>query len=727
MDTINPPYKTNQRSRFIIPNCARMSIIKHTKALFGLILLASVLLLPARFGLAQSPPPILVAISGGYGPTSYGGFLNVILNRIPEGEIRILVLPIGYASHPNRMSDTDRAGYLKSAETRRSQIQVFCTQVAGTIRSCKTTLAPIFIRSEADDPEVRNLFSQDLAGIFILGGDASVAMQVISGTTLENAIAEAYQGGATIGGIGAGAAMMSKTMLANFMPGYDIRNALSFGSTDVWYGPQRRGLSFGITSAIIDHQIFKRGRISRMLNAISLPEAPHIGVGIDEDTGIYITGSEKLDSVFGRSGSIILDAETYHSADAVSYHQPGNLLSLRNVLLHLVGSGGSAYNFQSRQHSLVAPPPQIERRYIGMTLPVGAGTLLLTSNLGESTQKASSTRSVAINRFVNQSGGANAQILIVATGFADADRAMSIANQFETDIQAPSQIVITSNGKEQALQVPPDITGMVLLCDDLTLTDIDNLEELAQAWRNGLPLLTDGFGASLAGEYYVNLPPAFATADSSNPNGYRPMILRNNPIREGLALIQFNIEAKSQHDARWGAMISLAYNSPSRLAIGLRPGSALEINRDGAFVLGEDDLFVLDFSLATLSTGNNQTMVVANGLLDVFAPGETVRPNSADVSDSPLRLPTPESSTMPTQMAGTSPEQGQPTLLPHQPESTQVVRPPEIITPTPSIASVDQPMITDPLLLNLMVVIGILTAIIILFGVWINRGRPNMR
>lgn len=649
----------------------------------------------------------------------------MILNRVLEGEIRILVVPVGYSSNPNRMSDNDRAGYLKSAETRRSQIQDFCNQVAGIKRSCKTTLAPIFIRSEANDPLVLDYFNQNLAGVFILGGDASVAMQVIGGTTLEDAIAEAYKQGTTIGGIGAGAAMMSRTMLANYMPGYDTKNALSFGSTDIWYSSERRGLSFGITSAIIDHQIFERDRISRMLSAITLPEAPHIGVGIDEDTGIYITGNEQIDSVFGRSGSIILDAETYHSADSVSYHQPGNLLSLRNILIHLVGSGGSAYNIRSRQHSLVAPPQRIERRYIGMTLPSGAGSVLLLSTLGESSSKALSTRSVAINRFVNQSKGANANVLIVATGFFDGDRAKSITDQYKVAIQAPSQVIITPSNTNKAITVPADITGMVLLCDDLTLTNIDSLMEIADAWKSGIPLLTDGFGASLVGEYYANLPPTYSTASPYNPNGYRPLLLRNNPIRKGLSLLQLNIEAKTHRDYRWGALISLAYNNPSRLAIGLRPGSALEITRDGAFVLGEDDLFVLDFSLATLSTGNNQTMVVANGLLDVIAPGEAVRPTTADVNNTPLRLPTPQSTLLPEQMGGESPEQMQPTPTSNQAKITPIVQQPAVITLPASNSSLDEPMITDPALLNLMVVIGILTAATILFGIWVNRGHLN--
>jgi hypothetical protein len=58
--------------------------------------------------------------------------------------------------------------------------------------------------------------------------------------------------------------------------------------------------------------------------------------------------------------------------------------------------------------------------------------------------------------------------------------------------------------------------------------------------------------------------------------------------------------------------------------VGLPDNAALEITSSSALVLGSKGVITLDFSAAALAYGTNQSMVVANGLLDVFAPGESL-------------------------------------------------------------------------------------------------------
>jgi cyanophycinase-like exopeptidase len=71
-------------------------------------------------------------------------------------------------------------------------------------------------------------------------------------------------------------------------------------------------------------------------------------------------------------------------------------------------------------------------------------------------------------------------------------------------------------------------------------------------------------------------------------------------------------------------LVALAYAHPDTLAIGLNEETALEINVDGATVLGSNGVFVLDLRQATLDKGTNDAYAFANGLLDVFAPGEAI-------------------------------------------------------------------------------------------------------
>jgi hypothetical protein len=70
-------------------------------------------------------------------------------------------------------------------------------------------------------------------------------------------------------------------------------------------------------------------------------------------------------------------------------------------------------------------------------------------------------------------------------------------------------------------------------------------------------------------------------------------------------------------------------------------------------VLGKNSILVLDLSRADLAVGSQNGFVIANGLLDIFAPGDLVQPQPADVNTvftpqaTPL-LPTAEVTFEPT-------------------------------------------------------------------------------
>jgi cyanophycinase-like exopeptidase len=93
-------------------------------------------------------------------------------------------------------------------------------------------------------------------------------------------------------------------------------------------------------------------------------------------------------------------------------------------------------------------------------------------------------------------------------------------------------------------------------------------------------------------------------------------------IQAGLNLMDIHIEPQVLEDNRWGRLVSLAYNHPSKLAIGIDRDTALEIDEMGARVIGANAVFVLDLRTAELEVGDNRSYVIANGLLDVFIPGE---------------------------------------------------------------------------------------------------------
>lgn len=720
-----------------------------TRLLFPL-LLAVLCLVAARSGAAQAPtfPPLRIPIGGGYNPLTFAGMVQALVARAQNGQVKILILPVAYASSPTQVSANDRAEYLKTAELRRVQMEETCRRsLPAASYRCSALVAPVLVRPDALSPTALDYFTPDLTGILILGGDPAVAMQVIGGTPVEQAMFDAYQRGVVVAGTSAGNGMQSYALLAGYRPGYDSGNSLQFGAVEVWNSPEQRGLGFGLRGAILDEHFFERGRVARLLNAISLPGAPHVGLGVDSDTGLYLSADETVEKVFGLYTAAVLDAETYHAAQAVQYRGEQHWISLRNVLLHILAPGEFTYDLRARQHSLVVPPPRIERRYSGVSLPEGAGLLLLTSQLNPAnpTEADLAASQTLAQRFVNGCGGANARLLIVAAGFPDQAAALEAANRFKARLGVSAQILALGEAAASPIQITPDITGLVLIGQDPARVTPDGLLALAEAWKGGLPLLADGAGAAVIGVNYAasGAPPLDDTGVPS-PDALRKLtqgalLVGSVDVRPGLGLVELNLVPQVDGDNRWGQWIGLAYAAPSHLSIGLPDGAGLEISRDGASVQGQDGVYVLDLSLATLSQGQPQVgsdlnqlragMVIANGLLDVFAPGDLLAPSPADIRFAPLSAPTPGLAGAPIQpavpaisMAASTPAATAPTLPP-PPTATRIPRSPATRTPRPSPTPLPAPEAasTAPYLLNLMIGFGVLVTVVILAGVWANR------
>ncbi|HEX7974886.1 MAG TPA: hypothetical protein VF498_10785, partial [Anaerolineales bacterium] len=340
-------------------------------------------LLPSAVRAQGSLGNLLVPIGGG-NASVFGGFAALAGANPKDNVVNILVLPIAAALNPYDQTDGERDDSFVIAEARRAQIEEACRRSVTSDLNCVASLAPIFTHSDAENPANLLYFTTNLSAIFILDGDPVTAMQVIGGTPVEKALSDAYERGVLVSGTGAGGGLLSTALLGGYRPEYSAANALSFGAADVWNSPSRHGLGFGTTQAILATNFYQRNQVGLLLNAISLPGVPHIGIGIDDATGVRITNHEILEYVFGAYGVTILDAETYHSAQGVQYRGPENLLSLRNVLIHLLAPGNFSYNLIVHQHSLAAPPSPLQRSYIGLDLPTGAGPLLLAGDLSSS-------------------------------------------------------------------------------------------------------------------------------------------------------------------------------------------------------------------------------------------------------------------------------------------------------------------------------------------------------
>jgi len=137
-------------------------------------------------------------------------------------------------------------------------------------------------RKQADDPEfVRPL--TEATGIWFGGGQQSLLTDVYLGTEVERQLKALLARGGVIGGTSAGAAVMSRVMIASGFR--EARLAQGFDFLD---------------GAVVDQHFIKRNRIRRLAGVVK--QFPNlIGLGIDETTALVVDIQGKRVRVIGGS------------------------------------------------------------------------------------------------------------------------------------------------------------------------------------------------------------------------------------------------------------------------------------------------------------------------------------------------------------------------------------------------------------------------------------------
>jgi cyanophycinase len=130
---------------------------------------------------------------------------------------------------------------------------------------------------------------KDADGIFFTGGDQLKITMLLGASPLCERLREIYQEGGIIAGTSAGASVMSDTMLVSGGQNGSAR----IGQT-VRMAP---GLGL-ISDVLIDQHFAERGRVGRLLGAVA--QNPRLlGLGIDENTAVVLTGGGRRFTVLG--------------------------------------------------------------------------------------------------------------------------------------------------------------------------------------------------------------------------------------------------------------------------------------------------------------------------------------------------------------------------------------------------------------------------------------------
>lgn len=174
-----------------------------------------------------------------------------------------------------------------------------------------------------------------VTGVFITGGDQMRLVSLLGGTKFADKLRLLVrETDIILAGSSAGAAGMSSSMIVRGeSTSHPHKNSVRLSP----------GLGF-LKNIIIDQHFTERGRISRLITAVSY-NPYNLGIGIDENTAIILNGEGILE-VFGAGSATIVDGSqiTYNEIAEVDEFQPFSVCGLQ---LHVLRDG-LIYDFIDR-------------------------------------------------------------------------------------------------------------------------------------------------------------------------------------------------------------------------------------------------------------------------------------------------------------------------------------------------------------------------------------------
>ncbi len=195
-------------------------------------------------------------------------------------------------------------------------------------------------RQDVVNADVEKLLD-GVTGIIMTGGDQMRLVSLLGGTKLAEKIRKAVrETDVVLAGTSAGAAAMSTSMIVRGEPtSHPHKNAVRLSP----------GLGF-LKNIIIDQHFSERGRISRLITAVSF-NPYNLGIGIDENTAIILDGKGKLE-VYGQGSTTIVDGSqiTFNEIAEVADNES---FSVCGVQFHVLREG-LVYNYIDRNP--IQPP-----------------------------------------------------------------------------------------------------------------------------------------------------------------------------------------------------------------------------------------------------------------------------------------------------------------------------------------------------------------------------------
>ncbi|WNB90877.1 cyanophycinase [Bacillus sp. NEB1478] len=202
-----------------------------------------------------------------------------------------------------------------------------------SLHGTKPILFHLDSREKAEDPALPEQLSS-LSGLFMTGGDQLRLTSILGGTSFYKHLHKQWNNGLIIGGTSAGAAVMSRLM---------IISSKLYEKEDISVLEMGSGFGF-LEDVIIDQHFSQRDRFSRLMRAIALnPQI--IGIGIDENTAIWVHNDGEQFEVIGEYNVSIFDGKTSTYIDIAE--NKGNM-TISDIRFHTLGAG-AVFNLHTRE------------------------------------------------------------------------------------------------------------------------------------------------------------------------------------------------------------------------------------------------------------------------------------------------------------------------------------------------------------------------------------------
>ena len=262
-----------------------------------------------------------------------------------DGDVRGFIIPVGGAEEKvGNQQILKRFLRLSGGKDARIAVIPTASQLADTgeryvsiFRELGPRRCEVLDFETRDDCENEELLEklEKATGVFLTGGNQLRLATTLGGTPVAKALRRLNAAGVHVAGTSAGAAFLSEHMIA-----FGEEGATPHAG-DVTLSP-----GLGLTNRIVIDQHFRqRDRLGRLLAALAYnPFA--VGLGLDEDTAVFIGPDESLEVVGAGAVTVVDPSEVDYSS--MDQAEKGDPVCLIGVRLHVL-TRGAGFDLHTRQ------------------------------------------------------------------------------------------------------------------------------------------------------------------------------------------------------------------------------------------------------------------------------------------------------------------------------------------------------------------------------------------